>query len=189
MTGRPRSDQPDWLIPAILASAGVVVAVALVSFFAVGSTPSQGERLAGQLERWTTCLRSEGAPVPFVEPVGEEGFRVTVDDVVLDEPLDFDVFIVAFDLCIDDAPEGVQTIAAAVDGIRSLPFGTDDLEWLGPLLFDLGSSGVLDDFESSARSPGNFPLDEFCAELSDLELLVPDVALELFGFCVSEPDV
>ena len=189
MTARPEPEQPDWLIPAVLAAVGIVFVVALVVFFAVRSTSSGDERLAGQMERWTTCLRSEGAPVPLVEAFGDGGFRVTVDDLVLDTPFDHDSLTVAFKLCLDDAPEGVQTIAAAIDGFSRLPFGVGDLGWLGPLLFEFGSSGMFDDSEMSEPQLGDGPLDEVCAQLSDLELLVPDIGLELFGFCVSESDV
>ena len=188
MTVRPEPEQPDWVIPAVLAAVGVVVLLALVAFLAVRSTSGEDERLASQMERWTTCLRSEGLPVPLVEPVGEEGFRVTVDDPVLDASLDYDSFVVAFDLCIDDAPEGVQKVAAVADGFRSLPFGGGDLGWLAPLLFEFGSSGIFDD-EMTLPPVGSSPLDELCEQLSGLELLVPDIAVELLEFCESEPDV
>jgi hypothetical protein len=189
MTVRPESEQPDWLIPALLAAVGAVVVVALVTFFAVRSTSAEDDRFAEQMERWTTCLRSEGAPVPLVEPVGEEGFRVTVDDFVLDASLDHDSFTVAFELCLDDAPGGVQKIAAAIDGLSNLPFGIDELEWLGPLLFDLGGSGRFSDPEMGLTPFGDPPLDELCAQLSELELVVPDVAIELLELCASEPNV
>ena len=188
MTARRGSKQPDWLIPAVLATVGLVVLLALIAFLVVRSTSGEDDRLASQMERWTTCLRSEGVPAPLVEPVGEEGFRVTVDDLVLDAPFDYDSFTIAFDLCLDDAPEAVQTIAVAVDGFRSFPFGGGDLGWLAPLLFEFGSSGMFDD-EMVLPPVGSSPLDELCEQLSGLEPFAPDVALELFEFCESEPDV
>ena len=189
MTDTGESKQPDWLIPAVLAAVGVVVVLTLVSFLVVRSTSSEDERLAGQMERWTTCLRSEGAPVPLVEPVGEEGFRVTVDDFVMESSFDYDSLTVAFDLCLDDAPAGVQTIAAVFDGLSSLPFGIDELGWLGPLLFELGGSGMFGDPDIGLAPFGDPPLDELCEQLSDLELLPPDVARELHELCSSEPNV
>jgi hypothetical protein len=189
MTTRPEPNQPDWLIPAVLATVAVLFAAGLVAFFAVRSTSDQDDRLAGQLERWTTCLRSEGAPVPLVEPVGDEGFSVTVDEQVLDIPFDYDSFTVAFDLCLDDAPEGVQTVAAAIDGISRLPFGVSDLGWLGPLLFEFGDFGMFDDSEMIVPPFDDLPLDELCDQLSEFELLMPDAGLELLGFCDSASDV
>lgn len=179
MTGRPESNQPDWVIPAVLSVVGAVVAIALVASFVVLAAPSGDDSLAGQMERWTTCLRSEGAPVPLVESIGDEGFRITVDDAVLDASFDHDSLAVAFDLCLDDAPDGVQTIASVVDGFSSLPFGVDELGWLSPLLFEIGGG---EEF-------GDAPLDELCAQLFELEFLLPDAALEMLELCVSEPDV
>jgi hypothetical protein len=189
MTARPDPEQPDWLIPAVMAAVGMVLIIALVAFLAVGSKTSEDDRLAGQMERWTTCLRSEGAPVPLVESIGEEGFRVTVDDYVLSAPFDHDSLSVAFDVCLDDAPEGVQTIAAVIEGISSLPFGIEGLEWLGPLLFDLGDSGMFSNPEMNAAPFGDPPLRELCEQLSNFELLPPEVAAELIELCLSVTDV
>ncbi|MEN8239163.1 MAG: hypothetical protein ABFR53_08190 [Actinomycetota bacterium] len=189
MTGRPSQEHPDWLIPAVLVLVGFVVGIALVAFFAVRPSASEDDTLAGQMERWTTCLRSEGAPVPLVEAVGEEGFRVTVDEFVLDARFDFDTFAQAFEACLDDAPDGVRTIADVIDGLSSLPLGGGDLGWLGPLLFDIGSSGVFGDSETGVPPLGDPPLDELCAQLSDLEVLVPDLARELRELCPSGSDV
>ena len=189
MTDIGVSKLPDWLIPAVLAAVGALVAIALVSLLVVQSSSSEDDGLAGQMERWTTCLRSEGAPVPLVEPFGEEGFRVTVDDFVIDSSFDYDSLAVAFDSCLDDAPEGVQTIAAVVDGLSSLPFGLDELEWLGPLLFEPHGSGMFGDPDIGLGPFGDPPLEELCEYLSDLELLPSDVAAELMEVCASEPNV
>jgi len=189
MTAKPEQEQPDWLIPAVLAAVGLVVVVALVGFFVVRSTSSEDDTLAGQMESWTRCLRSEGAAVPLVEAIGEGGFRVTVDDLVLEGQFDFDSFSVAFEKCLDDAPDGVQTIADVIDGLSRLPFGDGALAWLGTLLFNYGSSGILGDPDVVVPPLGEPPLDELCAQLFELELVVPDVALELLEMCSAGPNV
>jgi hypothetical protein len=56
-------------------------------------------------------------------------------------------------------------------------------------LFDLGGSGRFSDPEMGLTPFGDPPLDELCAQLSELELVVPDVALELLELCASEPNV
>jgi hypothetical protein len=175
---------------------GVVVAV-LIVVFAFTSASNQDDSLAGQMERWTTCLRSEGAPVPLVETVGDEGFRITFDESVLVGDFNFDTLSVAFDLCLEDAPDGVQTVADTIDALTSLPFGGGDFGWLGPLLFDLGDSGLFDlgglglsdDPEMSGPPGGDPPLDELCTYLSDLGVLPPDVAADLLELCASVPNV
>lgn len=189
MTARPEHEQPDWMIPAVLAGFGVVLAIVVIAVFAVGSTASEDERFAGQMEVWTTCLRSQGVPVPLVETIGEEGFRVTVDDFVLDASYDHESFSIAFDQCLDDAPEGVQSIAAVIDGLSNLPFGTGDLEWLGPLLFEIDGSGFFGGSGVDAPPFGDPPLDELCEQLPNLELVVPDVARELLEMCEAEANV
>ena len=189
MTARPKQEQPDWVIPAVLTGFGIVLAVVLIALFVVLSTASEDERLADQVEGWTTCLRSEGAPVPLVEAIGDQGFRVTVDDLVLDGSRDHESLSVAFERCLDDAPEGVQSIAAVIDGLSSLPFGAGDLEWLGPLLFEIDGSGGFSGSGMDVPPFGDPPLDELCEQLSDLELVVPDVARELLEMCEPEPDV
>jgi hypothetical protein len=177
------------MTPAVLAGFGVVLAVVLIALFAVRSTASEDERLASQLESWTTCLRSEGAPVPLIEPIGDRGFRVTVDDLVLDVSFDYDSISVAFEKCLDDAPVGVQSIAAVIDGLSSLPFAVGDIEWLGPLLFEIDGSGGSGGPGMDTPPFGDPPLAELCEQLSDLELVLPDVARELVEMCEAEPNV
>jgi hypothetical protein len=167
----------------------MVVAVLLLMFVATRSTNIEDDSLAGQMERWTRCLRSEGAPVPLVETLEDNGFRITVDDSVLDAGFDHEALGVAFDLCLDEAPESVQTIAATIDGLSSLPFSLGDLGMLGPLLFDLGGTDMFLGPEMEPSPFGDPPIDELCAQLSELELILPDVALELLEVCDPEPDV
>lgn len=189
MTDGTGPKQPDWLIPGVLVAVGAVVLIALVVVLPGWSAQSDDDGLVEQMERWTSCLRSEGAHVPLVEAVGHDGFRVTVDDLVLDDPLDLDTFTVAFEECFDDAPPGVQTLATVIDGLTNLPFGAGDLEWIGPLLFDLDDPGAFGNPEFGGPPLGEPPLDELCAQLSQLESVVPDLARELVGLCESEPDV
>lgn len=189
MTTRPSSEQPDWLIPAVLVAVGAVVMVILIMLLVATTTSSDEDGLAGQMERWTTCLRSEGAPVPLVEPVGDNGFTVTVDDVVLEGSFDHDLLIVAFDLCLEHAPEAVQTIAAAGDGLSKIAFGVGDIGWLGPLLFNLDDSGLFDSSEMGVSPLGDHTIHELCAQLSELQFLVPEVALGLSEICAAMSDV
>ncbi len=184
MTGRADSEYPDWLIPAILLAVGGVVAIALIAIVAVRSTSTAEPTLAVQMEVWTRCLRSEGAPVPLVEAVGDGGFRVTFDDVVVGAQMDSDVYKAAFDQCLDVAPDGIQTLVGVVDGLKSLPFGGSDMGWLGSLLFELGGSRMFGDSDM-----GEPTLDELCAQLDGLELVVPDVADELRSLCPAGSDV
>jgi len=184
MTGRADHEQPDWLIPAILVAVAGVVVFALIVIFAVRSTSSDEATLAGQMEVWTRCLRSEGAPVPLVEAVGDGGFRVTFDDVVMDAHMDPDVYKAAFDQCLDVAPDGIQTLAGVVDGLKSLPFGSSDMGWLSSLLFELGGSRMFGDSDM-----GEPTLDELCAQLDGLDIVVPDVADELRSLCPAGSDV
>jgi len=178
MTGRTNGEYPDWLIPAILVAIGGVVVIALIAIAVVRSTSTAEPTLAGQMEVWTRCLRSEGAPVPLVEAVGDGGFRVTFDDVVMDAEMDPDVYKAAFDQCLDVAPDGIQTLAGVVDGLKSLPFGSSDMGWLSSLLFDLGGPRMFGD-----SNMGDPTLEELCAQLDGLGSVVPDVADELRSLC------
>ncbi|MFV1990583.1 MAG: hypothetical protein ACC652_07565 [Acidimicrobiales bacterium] len=189
MTGRANNEYPDWLIPVILvAVGGVVVVIALITIFVVRSSSTGEDTLAGQMEVWTRCLRSEGVPVPLVEAVGDGGFRVTFDDVVMDAQMDPDVYKAAFDQCLDVAPDALQTLTGVVDGLKSLPFG-GDMGWLSSLLFDLGGSDFFGDSGMGFSDMGDPTFDELCAQLDGLGRVVPDVADELQSLCASGPDV
>jgi len=98
--------------------AGVVVAVAVA--FAAGS--GEDETVAQELETWSRCLRSEGAPVPLVESLRDGGFRITVDADVLSGNSDFDVMGAALDACRDKAPERIRELVDRIDMFGALPF-------------------------------------------------------------------
>lgn len=143
MTGAEERDHNDWLLPAVLVLVSVLLITVVVGVvYALRSTTGEDDSLAGEMEIWTRCLRSEGAGVPLVESLDGGGFRLTFDDAVLDGEHNPDEFLVAFDQCLDDAPESVQKVATIVDGLSSLAGGGDEL---GALLFSLlESEGLLE---------------------------------------------
>lgn len=122
-SGSADSESPDWLVPAILV--GIVVALAVIIGVVVGVRAGGGDddSVAGQLEQWSSCLRSEGANVPLVETVRGGGFRITVDGSLVEEGIDMQALQPALAECHDEAPEGVQKVLTMIDGFSNLPFG------------------------------------------------------------------
>jgi len=137
----------DWLVPAIL----VAVAVALALIIAIVAGVRGGgddDSVAGQLERWSSCLRSEGANVPLVETLRGGGFRVSVDGSLVEDGLDMEALRPALESCEDEAPEGVQKVMTLIDGFSDLPFS-----WLdsGAFDFDEARSGQSGESDNALR--------------------------------------
>lgn len=132
MTPDTTSDDKDWLVPAILVAVVVGVALIIGIIAGVRATGSDDQSVAGQLERWSSCLRSQGANVPLVESLRDGGFRVTVDGSLVDGGIDTEALGPALDACQDDAPEGVRKVMAQLEGMSESPFdghGTDIFEF------------------------------------------------------------
>ncbi len=101
----PQSQSRDWVVPAILAGVALFVVSVVAIAIVYASSSDQDETAVQELETWSRCLRSEGAPVPLVESLRDGGFRVTFDAAVLDGDVDFDSLPAALDACRDEAPE------------------------------------------------------------------------------------
>lgn len=123
MTSASGSEKEDWVVPAVLV--GVIAMLGLLIVIAMVAQPydDEGESTAGQLERWTSCLRSEGANVPLVETLHEGGIRITIDGSLAEEGIDEAALGPALDACEDEAPDGVQRVMALVDGASENPNG------------------------------------------------------------------
>jgi hypothetical protein len=151
MAGNETPEQQDWVIPAVLVGVIVALGLIVVLVLAVRAASSEDGSLPGQLEKWSACLRSEGANVPLVETLRDGGFRVTVDGSLVERGLDLEVLSPALDRCQDDAPESVQRIVALLSGLSDSPFRD-----LGSELFEseeayglwLGASSEAEDRES-----------------------------------------
>lgn len=115
------SDSRDWLVPAILV--GIAAVLILIVGVVVGvRAGGDDDSVAGQLERWSSCLRSEGANVPLVESLRGGGFRVTVDGSLVEEGIDSEALRPAMESCAEEAPEGVQKVMTLIDGFSNFPF-------------------------------------------------------------------
>ncbi len=113
----------DWLVPAILVGVVVVLAVVVGVVVGVRSNAGDDESVAGQLEQWSSCLRSQGANVPLVESLRDGGFRVTVDGSFVESGIDADALRPALEVCEEDAPEALRRFMDLVDGFAEFPFG------------------------------------------------------------------
>ena len=130
----------DWLVPAILVAIAVVLAL-IIGIVAGVRAGDDDDSVAGQLERWSSCLRSNGANVPLVESLRGGGFRVTVDGSLVEDGLDTEALRPALENCKEEAPEGVQKVMTLIDGFSDLPF---DWSRAGAFEFDeaeIGSRG------------------------------------------------
>ena len=130
MTANETPEQRDWVIPAILVGVVVLLGLIVALVLAVRATRGDEGTFAGELERWSACLRSEGANVPLVETLRDGGFRVTVDGSLVEDGIDAEALKPALDECQDEAPESVQKIVALFNGLSDLPFGDFGFEWL-----------------------------------------------------------
>jgi hypothetical protein len=168
----PRVHDGDWVVPAIMAGLAlvVVVVVAVVVAFATGS--GEDETVAKELETWSRCLRSEGAPVPLVEALRDGGFRITVDADVLNGDVGFDAMVEAFDTCRDEAPEGVRELVDRFDMFGAFPFA-GGFPGLGGGPFDGGrghfggDGGFFGQDEPIVPNIDDLMLEELCGRVLD----------------------
>jgi hypothetical protein len=123
MTGNETSENQDWVIPAVLVAVIAVLGLTVAVFLGIRATSGDDDSIAGQLERWSSCLRSEGANVPHVETLRGGGFRITVDGSFVEEGIDMEALGPAFDECANEAPEGVRKLIKLLDGFSEFPFG------------------------------------------------------------------
>ncbi|MEN8041392.1 MAG: hypothetical protein ABFR95_07805 [Actinomycetota bacterium] len=141
MTNTTTENDQDWVVPAVLVAVIAVLMLIIGIVIGVRAASDPDDSVAGQLERWTTCLRSEGTNVPLVESMRDGGFRVTVDGALLDDGLDHEALRPALAACEDEAPEAVQGILSLVGGFSEMPFAG-----FGDGLFEFG-----DVFDSALR--------------------------------------
>ena len=120
MTDRTVTENRDWFVPGILVAVVIVLAVIIGIVAGVRDQGSNEDSATEQLERWSSCLRSEGANVPLVEALGDGGFRVTVDGSLLSDGLVPESIVPALATCKDDVPEAFTKIMSAMN----------DLSWL-----------------------------------------------------------
>ncbi len=178
-SGNPGSD--DWLVPAILVA--IVVVLALVIGIIAGVRAGDGDdSVAGQLERWSSCLRSQGANVPLVESLRDGGFRVTVDGSLVEDGIDMESLRPALDHCEDDAPEGVRKFMTLLDGLSAFPFGG-----FGTDVFDFDEARGAP-FGRSDAAPGRSDLDrrdlaEICERIERGEFDGKDIPPRLARAC------
>jgi hypothetical protein len=143
------SEDRDWIVPAVLVGTIVALVLIVVIVLAVQASDEQDDTIAGQLETWSSCLRSEGANVPLVETLRGGGFRVTVDGSLVEDGSDGATLRPALDNCQAHAPEGVQRLMGLVDGFSEFPLGVFEM------LEDFDDHGDLDNFGflGDARAP------------------------------------
>ncbi len=127
MTDGTSPENRDWFVPAILVAIVLVLAVIIGVVVGIRATGRDDDSVAAQLERWSSCLRSEGANVPLVESLRGGGFRVTVDGSLIDEGLDRESLGPALDSCKGEAPDGIRQIMSVLDTFPRLPF--DELDF------------------------------------------------------------
>ena len=114
-------ESQDWLLPAALvAIAGSLVLIAAI-VYGVQSNAVSADSAAGQLEQWSSCLRSNGANVPEVETLPNGGFRVTVDGSLVDEGVNWEALDPALDACEDHAPEELRSMMRLIEGFSDFP--------------------------------------------------------------------
>lgn len=144
-------DDQDWLVPAILVAVVLVAVVIIGIVIGVRAGSRSDDSIAGQLERWSSCLRSEGANVPLVESLRDGGFRITVDGSLLDEGLDYDAIAPALDACESEAPDGIRQIVSLLNTLPRLPFGEFGSGAFG---FDDAPEFPFDTFQEAPRHGG-----------------------------------
>jgi hypothetical protein len=126
MTDRTSPESQDWYVPGILVAVVIVLAVTIGIVVGVRGQGHNDESVTAQLARWSSCLRSEGANVPLVEPLRDGGFRVTVEGSLLSDGLESDSIGPALDACSDDVPERITKIVSALDDLSWLSFSARD---------------------------------------------------------------
>ena len=190
MTNGQEHDSQDWLLPAALIVATLgLIAISLGVFFALNTASGDDESLGEEMETWTRCLRSEGVPVPLVEPLRGDGFRLTFDNAVINADVDFAQVKAGFEVCLDSAPDGVKNLVDIAEGLSSLQFGEAGLGGLSGLLFGITGHDGFADRDGAASPFGDPGLDELCEQLMDLEDIMPSAIDELLDSCLSGHDV
>lgn len=171
-------DNQDWLVPALLVAVIIVLAAIIGIVIGVRSASGANDSASDEFERWTKCLRSEGANVPLVEKMRDGGFRITVDGSLVEEGLDREALDVALDSCRDDAPEGIRQFMDIVEGLDDLSPGGFDF---GTFDSDLDPGRFFGEPHDGSDLPGidDHELEQLCRWLAtgrvDLEDLDPDV--------------
>ncbi len=181
MTRAAPSRRDDWVVPAILVAVVAVIVAVVGVVFGVRAALSEDATVAGQFETWSRCLRSEGVPVPLVESLGGDGFRITFDGSILDSEIDPDVVRGAFSTCSDDAPKRIREVVDKVQQLGGLSFG-GGLLGHGGGFFDTGRGWFFDDGPLLLR-PERRLLDEVCEQLDEGGLDAPDILRRLREVC------
>ncbi|TDI53524.1 MAG: hypothetical protein E2O95_02765 [Acidobacteria bacterium] len=117
------STERDWVVPAVLVGVVAALAIVVAVGFAYTAQRAADDSVVGQLERWTSCLRSEGVNVPLVESLRDGGIRITIDGSLLEEGFDFESVRPALEACESDAPDAVKRVTSFLDYVPFLPFG------------------------------------------------------------------
>lgn len=181
MTRTAPSRHDDWVVPAILVAVVVVIAAVVGVVFGVRAASSGEATLAEQFETWSRCLRSEGVPVPLVEALRGDGFRITFDGSILDGEIDTDAVRDALAACRDDAPERIREVVDKVRQFGGLSLGSG-LLGLGRGLFEIGRGWSSDD-DSSLLQPERRHLDEMCEQLDEGGFDAPKIPRRLREVC------
>lgn len=190
MTNGQEHETQDWLLPAALIVAALgLLAISVGVFLALRTESADDGSLSGQMETWTRCLRSEGVPVPLVESLDGDGFRLTFDDVVINADVDFEQIKIGFELCRDSAPDGIKTLVDIAEGLSALQFGDADLGGMGDLLFGIDDQHEPEDRRGRVSPSGDPDFHELCEQLDEREHIRPGVAEELLHLCLSGADV
>ncbi len=117
------STERDWVVPAVLVGVVAALAIVLALGFAYTARSAADDSVVGQLERWTSCLRSEGVNVPLVESLRDGGVRITIDGSLLEEGFDSESVRPALSACKSDAPDAVKQVTSFLDYLPFLRFG------------------------------------------------------------------
>jgi hypothetical protein len=172
LAGTPRDDLSDWVVPAVLAGLALVVAVVVAVVVAFASGSEEDETVAQELETWSRCLRSQGAPVPLVEALRDGGFRITVDADVLDRDVDLAAMGAAFEACRQEAPERIRDLVDRMDMFGAFPFA-GGFPGMGDVPFDAGAEhfggdgGFFDRGEPIVPNVDEDTLEELCDRALD----------------------
>lgn len=124
MTDTDTQETKDWVVPAIIVGVIAALAIVIAVGFAVNASRANDNSVAGQLERWTSCLRSEGVNVPLIESLRDGGVRITIDGSLLEGGLEIQRVLPALRACEADAPEFVKQFSTILDLMSFIPFQT-----------------------------------------------------------------
>ncbi len=147
--------------------AGVaVILIVVMGVVAYASNSAEEDTVARELETWSRCLRSEGAPVPLVESLRDGGFRITFDATVLEGVPDIASVGAAFDACRDDAPDAITEFVDLLDMFGGFPPGGD--------VFGLPPGDDFFGFEHGLSGGGGDHFGRVAPGVSDLDELMLD---------------